>query len=202
MGLDNYFLSIIPQFSPYFHLSLTLIVFSSPLQCPLCVRPVSRFITCSIQPIPRPPASSLSWTSASTCCLPSVFLVTSAFLWVTDTQLSWVSPHKLQTFLCSFTSFIPSKWVLVVYMSSSFCISSFFPSPGFLVETVQSNPQLLMESSGAASYRCQEITVNETSIPVPVLNWQTSQLHTDSVYILLFVTLSVIFKWNSGLLFT
>uniref|UniRef100_A0A8D0DCB9 Phosphatidylinositol transfer protein membrane associated 2 n=1 Tax=Sander lucioperca TaxID=283035 RepID=A0A8D0DCB9_SANLU len=47
-----------------------------------------------------------------------------------------------------------------------------------LVETVQSNPQLLMDSIGAVSHRCQDSTVNETSIPVPVLNWQ---LHTDSV---------------------
>uniref|UniRef100_A0A8C4HF05 Phosphatidylinositol transfer protein membrane associated 2 n=1 Tax=Dicentrarchus labrax TaxID=13489 RepID=A0A8C4HF05_DICLA len=43
-----------------------------------------------------------------------------------------------------------------------------------LVETVQSNPQLLMESGGAASHRSQDNTVNETSIPVPVLNWQSS----------------------------
>uniref|UniRef100_A0A8C4HD69 Phosphatidylinositol transfer protein membrane associated 2 n=1 Tax=Dicentrarchus labrax TaxID=13489 RepID=A0A8C4HD69_DICLA len=49
-----------------------------------------------------------------------------------------------------------------------------------LVETVQSNPQLLMESGGAASHRSQDNTVNETSIPVPVLNWQSSQLHTDN----------------------
>nr|XP_046230402.1 membrane-associated phosphatidylinositol transfer protein 2-like isoform X1 [Scatophagus argus]XP_046230403.1 membrane-associated phosphatidylinositol transfer protein 2-like isoform X1 [Scatophagus argus]XP_046230404.1 membrane-associated phosphatidylinositol transfer protein 2-like isoform X1 [Scatophagus argus]XP_046230405.1 membrane-associated phosphatidylinositol transfer protein 2-like isoform X1 [Scatophagus argus]XP_046230406.1 membrane-associated phosphatidylinositol transfer protei len=49
-----------------------------------------------------------------------------------------------------------------------------------LVETVQSNPQLLMESGGAASHRCQENAINETSIPVPVLNWQASQLHAES----------------------
>ncbi|XP_040914645.1 membrane-associated phosphatidylinositol transfer protein 2-like isoform X1 [Toxotes jaculatrix] len=49
-----------------------------------------------------------------------------------------------------------------------------------LVETVQSNPQLLMESGGAAAQRCQESTVSETSIPVPVLNWQTSQLHAET----------------------
>ncbi|XP_070780306.1 membrane-associated phosphatidylinositol transfer protein 2-like isoform X4 [Enoplosus armatus] len=49
-----------------------------------------------------------------------------------------------------------------------------------LVETVQSNPQLLMESGGAASHRWQESAVNETSIPVPVLNWQTSQLLTET----------------------
>nr|XP_033503104.1 membrane-associated phosphatidylinositol transfer protein 2-like [Epinephelus lanceolatus] len=46
-----------------------------------------------------------------------------------------------------------------------------------LVDTVQSNPQLLMESAGAASHRCPDSTVNETSIPVPVLNWQ---LHTET----------------------
>ncbi|XP_035524434.1 membrane-associated phosphatidylinositol transfer protein 2-like isoform X2 [Morone saxatilis] len=49
-----------------------------------------------------------------------------------------------------------------------------------LVETVQSNPQLLIESGGAPSHRSQDNTVNETSIPVPVLNWQSSQLHTDT----------------------
>uniref|UniRef100_A0A3Q1FU38 Phosphatidylinositol transfer protein membrane associated 2 n=1 Tax=Acanthochromis polyacanthus TaxID=80966 RepID=A0A3Q1FU38_9TELE len=48
-----------------------------------------------------------------------------------------------------------------------------------LVETVQSNPQLLMESSGVALHRCPE-SISETSIPVPVLNWQTSQLHTET----------------------
>lgn len=63
-------------------------------------------------------------------------------------------------------------------------VSFFFPSSGVLVETVQSNPQLLMESGGAAAHRYQDNTVNETSIPVPVLNWQTSQLHTESVYLL------------------
>lgn len=62
-----------------------------------------------------------------------------------------------------------------------------------LVETVQSNPHLLNESSGGggavvvvASHRCQENTVSETSIPVPVLNWPNSTLHTDSVYTMLF----------------
>lgn len=51
----------------------------------------------------------------------------------------------------------------------------------FQVETVQSNPQLLMEPSGAAQNRCQENIVSETTIPVPVLNWQNSQLHTEGV---------------------
>ncbi|XP_029137443.2 membrane-associated phosphatidylinositol transfer protein 2-like [Labrus bergylta] len=49
-----------------------------------------------------------------------------------------------------------------------------------LVDTVQSNPQLLMESSCSVYQRCQENSVNETSIPVPVLNWQSSQLHSDT----------------------
>ncbi|XP_018549860.1 membrane-associated phosphatidylinositol transfer protein 2 [Lates calcarifer] len=49
-----------------------------------------------------------------------------------------------------------------------------------LVETVQSNPQLLMESGGAAPQRYQDSNINETSIPVPVLNWPTSQLHTET----------------------
>ncbi|XP_035040597.2 membrane-associated phosphatidylinositol transfer protein 2 isoform X3 [Hippoglossus stenolepis] len=53
-----------------------------------------------------------------------------------------------------------------------------------LVETVQSNPQLLMDTAGMGPQRWQESNVNETSIPVPVLNWQTSQLHaeTDSLH--------------------
>uniref|UniRef100_A0AAX7UMD1 DDHD domain-containing protein n=1 Tax=Astatotilapia calliptera TaxID=8154 RepID=A0AAX7UMD1_ASTCA len=52
-----------------------------------------------------------------------------------------------------------------------------------LVETVQSNPQLLIESGSTASHRNQESTVSETCIPVPVLNWQTSQSNTESVYL-------------------
>ncbi|XP_062290241.1 membrane-associated phosphatidylinositol transfer protein 2-like [Scomber scombrus] len=58
-----------------------------------------------------------------------------------------------------------------------------------LVETVQSNPQLLMETGGAASHRCQDNTISETSIPVPVLNWQTSQPHAemDSLHSHIFV---------------
>uniref|UniRef100_A0A7N6FB79 DDHD domain-containing protein n=1 Tax=Anabas testudineus TaxID=64144 RepID=A0A7N6FB79_ANATE len=49
-----------------------------------------------------------------------------------------------------------------------------------LVDTMQSNPQLLLESGGGVSHRCLENTVSETSIPVPVLNTQTSQLHMDT----------------------
>ncbi|XP_074546948.1 membrane-associated phosphatidylinositol transfer protein 2-like isoform X2 [Halichoeres trimaculatus] len=49
-----------------------------------------------------------------------------------------------------------------------------------LVDTVQSNPQLLLESGGSAPQRCQENSVCETSIPVPVLNWQSSQIHSES----------------------
>ncbi|XP_061763808.1 membrane-associated phosphatidylinositol transfer protein 2-like isoform X2 [Nerophis ophidion] len=51
-----------------------------------------------------------------------------------------------------------------------------------LVETVQSNPQLLMETpvGGGASHRGQESGVHETSIPVPVLNWPSSQHHAET----------------------
>ncbi|KAK5852249.1 hypothetical protein PBY51_023733 [Eleginops maclovinus] len=55
-----------------------------------------------------------------------------------------------------------------------------------LVETMQSNPQLLMDSVGVVSHRHQDITVNETSIPVPVLNWQL-QTDTDSLQSHVFV---------------
>uniref|UniRef100_A0A1A8NCE4 DDHD domain-containing protein n=2 Tax=Nothobranchius TaxID=28779 RepID=A0A1A8NCE4_9TELE len=44
-----------------------------------------------------------------------------------------------------------------------------------LVETVQSNAQLLLDSGPPLSFRCQE-TISETCIPVPVLNWQESSL--------------------------
>uniref|UniRef100_A0A672ZZZ4 Phosphatidylinositol transfer protein membrane associated 2 n=1 Tax=Sphaeramia orbicularis TaxID=375764 RepID=A0A672ZZZ4_9TELE len=44
-----------------------------------------------------------------------------------------------------------------------------------LVETVQSNAQLLLDSGLPLSLRCQE-TISETCIPVPVLNWQESSL--------------------------
>ncbi|XP_015234255.1 PREDICTED: membrane-associated phosphatidylinositol transfer protein 2 isoform X3 [Cyprinodon variegatus] len=44
-----------------------------------------------------------------------------------------------------------------------------------LVETVQSNAQLLLDSGPPLSFRCQE-TISETCIPVPVLNWQDSSL--------------------------
>uniref|UniRef100_A0A3P8YEF7 DDHD domain-containing protein n=1 Tax=Esox lucius TaxID=8010 RepID=A0A3P8YEF7_ESOLU len=40
-----------------------------------------------------------------------------------------------------------------------------------LVETVQNNPQLLLDSGAPLSFRCQE-SITETCIPVPVLNWQ------------------------------
>ncbi|XP_015232273.1 PREDICTED: membrane-associated phosphatidylinositol transfer protein 2-like [Cyprinodon variegatus] len=49
-----------------------------------------------------------------------------------------------------------------------------------LVDTVQSNPQLLMESGGAASLRCHESPTSETSILVPVLNSQTSLVHAEA----------------------
>ncbi|XP_006789750.1 membrane-associated phosphatidylinositol transfer protein 2-like isoform X4 [Neolamprologus brichardi] len=44
-----------------------------------------------------------------------------------------------------------------------------------LVETVQSNAQLLLDSGPLLSLRCQE-TISETCIPVPVLNWQEGSL--------------------------
>ncbi|XP_072243980.1 membrane-associated phosphatidylinositol transfer protein 2-like isoform X3 [Leuresthes tenuis] len=44
-----------------------------------------------------------------------------------------------------------------------------------LVETVQSNAQLLLDSGPPLSLRCQE-TISETCIPVPVLNWQEGSL--------------------------
>ncbi|XP_017162217.1 membrane-associated phosphatidylinositol transfer protein 2-like isoform X5 [Poecilia reticulata] len=44
-----------------------------------------------------------------------------------------------------------------------------------LVETVQSNAQLLLDSGPPLSFRCQE-TISETCIPVPVLNWQENSL--------------------------
>lgn len=40
-----------------------------------------------------------------------------------------------------------------------------------VVETVQSNVQVLLDSGPTVTFRCQE-TISETCIPVPVLNWQ------------------------------
>uniref|UniRef100_A0A674A8V6 Phosphatidylinositol transfer protein membrane associated 2 n=1 Tax=Salmo trutta TaxID=8032 RepID=A0A674A8V6_SALTR len=55
-----------------------------------------------------------------------------------------------------------------------------------LVETMQSNPHLLLESVPlSVPLRCQEGGVSETSIPVPVLSWpqQASQLNdTDMLH--------------------
>ncbi|XP_041643263.1 membrane-associated phosphatidylinositol transfer protein 2-like isoform X4 [Cheilinus undulatus] len=48
-----------------------------------------------------------------------------------------------------------------------------------LVETVQSNAQLLLDSGPPLSFRCQE-TISETCIPVPVLNWQEGSLRVES----------------------
>ncbi|XP_039658341.1 membrane-associated phosphatidylinositol transfer protein 2-like isoform X1 [Perca fluviatilis] len=44
-----------------------------------------------------------------------------------------------------------------------------------LVETVQSNAQLLLDSGPPLSLRCQE-AISETCIPVPVLNWPEGSL--------------------------
>lgn len=49
------------------------------------------------------------------------------------------------------------------------------PPPPSVVETVQSNAQLLLDSVPPLSFRCQE-TISETCIPVPVLNWQEGSL--------------------------
>ncbi|XP_035247617.1 membrane-associated phosphatidylinositol transfer protein 2-like isoform X1 [Anguilla anguilla] len=45
-----------------------------------------------------------------------------------------------------------------------------------LVETVQNNPQLLLECGTAPPLRYQQEGICETSIPVPVLNWQAAPL--------------------------
>lgn len=47
--------------------------------------------------------------------------------------------------------------------------------PSSVVETIQSNAQLLLDSGPPLSLRCQE-TISETCIPVPVLNWQEGSL--------------------------
>ncbi|XP_037835509.1 membrane-associated phosphatidylinositol transfer protein 2 isoform X1 [Kryptolebias marmoratus] len=49
-----------------------------------------------------------------------------------------------------------------------------------LVDTVQSNPQLLKESISNAVHHCQESTGRDTTIPVPIIHSQTSQLHTET----------------------
>uniref|UniRef100_A0A671PAI8 Membrane-associated phosphatidylinositol transfer protein 2-like n=1 Tax=Sinocyclocheilus anshuiensis TaxID=1608454 RepID=A0A671PAI8_9TELE len=48
-----------------------------------------------------------------------------------------------------------------------------------LVETIQSNPHLLLESVSCAAQRCQD-GISETSIPVPVLNWQATPAPAES----------------------
>ena len=47
------------------------------------------------------------------------------------------------------------------------------------VETMQCNPHLLVEPGGGGGLRYPEGTVTETSIPVPVLNWQAVQPTVD-----------------------
>uniref|UniRef100_A0A8C5B1Q5 Phosphatidylinositol transfer protein membrane associated 2 n=1 Tax=Gadus morhua TaxID=8049 RepID=A0A8C5B1Q5_GADMO len=49
-----------------------------------------------------------------------------------------------------------------------------------LVETMQCNPHLLVEPGGGGGLRYPEGTVTETSIPVPVLNWQAAQPTVDA----------------------
>uniref|UniRef100_A0A8C1VXP5 Phosphatidylinositol transfer protein membrane associated 2 n=1 Tax=Cyprinus carpio TaxID=7962 RepID=A0A8C1VXP5_CYPCA len=48
-----------------------------------------------------------------------------------------------------------------------------------LVETIQSNPHLLLESVSCAAQRCQD-GISETSFPVPVLNWQATPAPAES----------------------
>uniref|UniRef100_A0A672L297 Phosphatidylinositol transfer protein membrane associated 2 n=1 Tax=Sinocyclocheilus grahami TaxID=75366 RepID=A0A672L297_SINGR len=48
-----------------------------------------------------------------------------------------------------------------------------------LVETIQSNPHLLLESVSCVAQRCQD-GISETSIPVPVLNWQATPAPAES----------------------
>ncbi|XP_030624361.1 membrane-associated phosphatidylinositol transfer protein 2 [Chanos chanos] len=48
-----------------------------------------------------------------------------------------------------------------------------------LVETIQSNPHLLLESGASLASRCQD-GIGETSIPVPVLNWQAAPAPAES----------------------
>uniref|UniRef100_A0A8C2GGV8 Phosphatidylinositol transfer protein membrane associated 2 n=1 Tax=Cyprinus carpio TaxID=7962 RepID=A0A8C2GGV8_CYPCA len=47
------------------------------------------------------------------------------------------------------------------------------------VETIQSNPHLLLESVSCAAQRCQD-GISETSFPVPVLNWQATPAPAES----------------------
>lgn len=62
-----------------------------------------------------------------------------------------------------------------VSLSSCFFIflgaPSLFSSPSVLVETVQNNPALLVESNLLVALQNQD-NFMETSIPVPTLNWQ------------------------------
>ena len=66
------------------------------------------------------------------------------------------------------------------------------PPPPLLVETMQCNPHLLVEPVGGGALRFPEGTVTETSIPVPVLNWQAAQPTVDGVSLLLS---SSVFYW-------
>uniref|UniRef100_A0AAY4BWE0 DDHD domain-containing protein n=1 Tax=Denticeps clupeoides TaxID=299321 RepID=A0AAY4BWE0_9TELE len=48
-----------------------------------------------------------------------------------------------------------------------------------LVETIQSNPHLLLDGGGSLPLHCQD-GISETSIPVPVLNWQVPPASAES----------------------
>lgn len=72
---------------------------------------------------------------------------------------------------------VPSACVatrLFVFLFFLFVFSwcpSLFSSPSVLVETVQNNPALLVESNFLVALQNQD-NFMETSIPVPTLNWQ------------------------------
>lgn len=76
-------------------------------------------------------------------------------------------------FLVSFSFFLFRASCPHTYIRGSLPLST--PPPPSIVETVQSNAQLLLDSGPPLSFRCQE-TISETCIPVPVLNWQEGSL--------------------------
>lgn len=104
----------------------------------------------------------------------------------------------LRTWLFSCSMFTSCSCVFLVFFPSSascphICIpgpptfkttpASVFPAPPppSVVETVQSNAQLLLDSGPPLSFRCQE-TISETCIPVPVLNWQEGCLKATPAF--------------------
>lgn len=87
---------------------------------------------------------------------------------------------------CVFLSFflsrpppVPISACVALYLQNPLPPSPYLltsaPFASSVVETVQSNAQLLLDSGPPLSFRCQE-TISETFIPVPVLNWQEGSL--------------------------